>query len=129
MLHAGVHHEQRQPGGIEAEVDDLDLEAAAVEQDRRVGGAEDRGHLVHDPRGGADGLVLGAPPHAGQSGAVEPELPQIVQRDGDGAFDGRRRRQAGADGHVRRDGDVEPGRMGGSRTGAASCSAQATPSG
>jgi len=98
--HAGVHDEQLEGRRREAEFDDVGLERPAVEEDPRVALAEEGRHLIHDPGGGADGLVLGASPRLGERHTVEAEPPDVVQGRRRRALDRRRRRQARADGHV-----------------------------
>jgi hypothetical protein len=107
VAHPGVHDDEGEAGALEAEIDDLGVEGAAVEEDGRVGLAEQRRRLVHDAGRGADGDVLGELADAGERFAVEFELPDIVEREGDGTLDRGRRRQARADGHVRIDVEVD----------------------
>ena len=80
VLHLGVDHEQGQSLARETEVDRFGLERAAVEERRRVGTSEDRRDLIHDARRGADRLVLGPPADLRERQRVEPELPQVVER-------------------------------------------------
>ena len=107
VLHLRVDDEQHQAGGVEAERHLLHREAAAVEEHRGVTLAEHAGRLVHDPGRRTDGDVLGALADPRQIGAVEPEVPHVVQRDGDRHLDGGGGGEPGADRHVRVDRDVE----------------------
>jgi hypothetical protein len=83
-----IHHEQGETGGGEAQRHHLGCQGAAVEEDRGIRFAEQRRRLIHDAGRGADELVLGELPHAGERGPGEAEAPQVVEREGDGALDG-----------------------------------------
>ena len=78
-----------------------------VDQDGVAGLAVQHRELVHQPDGRADEAALGALREQGQVGAVEAEAEQLVDRGGDAARQGGRRRQPRAGRQARLDDQVD----------------------
>ena len=95
----GVEHQQLETGSGQVESHLIGVVAAAVEEQRVVGGAQDRRRLVHQAGRRADELVLAA---LRQPGAVEQPDVQRVQV-GEGGEDGALERGGGGESRPDRD--------------------------
>ena len=88
--------------------DRLDLERAAIDQERAARAACDGGELIHDPAGDARRKLLGALAGEGELRRRQLEVRDVAQRERERHLQRRRRREPGADGNRRRDLSVHP---------------------
>ena len=106
VLHLRVEEHEFVALGVEGEV--LVLQRAAVEAHEAALLAEDRGKLVHDAAVATDVVVLGGLAYLGERELVYFVFAEeVVECEGESAFEGSRGRHASTEGHVAGKGGVE----------------------
>ena len=95
-------------GELVRQRDRLDLERAAIDQERAARATRDRGQLIHDPAGDARRKLLGALAGEGELRRRQFEARDVAQRERERHLQRGRRREPGADGDRRRDPSIHP---------------------
>ena len=98
MLDTGINEHDAVTLGTEGEI--LVLAGLAIEANQGTRLAEDGGKLVHDAALDAAVIVLGALADTGQFELIDLVAVEFVDCEGKDALQGRRRAEAGAQGHV-----------------------------
>ena len=106
VANAGIDHQDGQAGTLQRQGDEARFEAAAVQEHRVPGPAQQRRRLVHHPGGGARHVVLGALAHRRQPGGGDAKTSQVVDRHRHRALKRSGGGQAGTDRHLRGDQQV-----------------------